>query len=676
MTAAGPAPFTTEEEDDQRQAELEAKFRADEEEAWLKAAEKSRVEQGLEPCITSDNLADACEDIHFPRHAADPENAGAMQTWETVQSSPTLPPKTEWSWRSVGATMRGLAQDVGSAAARTAQTLAVEVSRNSVLLATQLSEGVGRTNWERSVPGQFAVAQERARSLGWRVAERVVWAGGELNEAFQFFDSTPNEATESTPSRLSSLTSPWSVVQEEAKPVLRELRFAPLSLTTGAMELLSPASASGSPECNAQDMHSRSCSSSAAHRWQELGALSQECWRRWRQKHAALTASEGLYASLLADSRRTSTLTAELSAVEVLLKEADDAHDVTAATSSSFSACSREKSMSTCRAAVEARATEAVQGFRERIRNYPCGRACTLTKHFRIARSSEEIDAVTRAFEARVAQETEEALSQAMEIVVAPNLQTLAESLARRVEFWEREIEDNWALWTAQSTIFHEACEGVGETWSDLQDIVLQLLAWIREDAEAPSSSTPPIVFLLPFLDMKDVQHHRLWEDLHAVLVEVAAMVTLLGAWTDYHNLRGDGQTSQQAQVLLLAILRCFDMTFDESFRGREAIIATLAADPSWCLVADAAEAAAPEECPPWWSPHHWPAPPDHVHDSWEPASSSGASQASVVVSSEPFCMTQQAPGEGAVASLPLVKDLADSRQAASQEGDAQEAHG
>ena len=67
----------------------------------------------------------------------------------------------------------------------------------------------------------------------------------------------------------------------------------------------------------------------------------------------------------------------------------------------------------------------------------------------------------------------EGALAQASEIILAPDLQTLSNTLARRVEFWEGEIEDNWTMWTSQSVSFHEACEGVAETWSALHETVL-----------------------------------------------------------------------------------------------------------------------------------------------------------------------------------------------------------
>jgi hypothetical protein len=263
-----------------------------------------------------------------------------------------------------------------------------------------------------------------------------------------------------------------------------------------------------------------------------------------------------------------------------------------------------------CRKELAANAKESVAAFRERIGSYPCGSVSPMTKLFKIARTSEETQEVLRAFEMKVAQEMEEALAQALEIVLTPDLQTLSSSLSRRVEFWEKEIEDNWTVWTTQSQIFHDACEGVAETWCIFQADVRELLAWLSDDTNSPSQATLPIAFVLPLIDVKDVRQHKIWEELYQVLIEVTVVIAKLGAWTLYHNLRGDGVTLQEAKDLLEAILNCLDTTFDsrfEKFSGRDAVFDRLAVDDMWNLVAPAMEGVSTDDSSMWWAPERWP---------------------------------------------------------------------
>jgi len=289
-----------------------------------------------------------------------------------------------------------------------------------------------------------------------------------------------------------------------------------------------------------------------------------------------------------------------------------------------------QEALEVCCQSIEAQATEAKSAIRERVKHYPCGRVCEITGHLRIARAQDEIEEVLQAFEDRVAVETREALTQAVEIAVVPSASALADVLARRLAFWEAEIEDSWSHWSAQASVFHDACRGAAEAWQQLRESAEALVEKLADSSCMPPEETPPIVYLVPFLDIRAVQRHRRWDDAHEALVKAAVCVALLGAWTEYHNLRGDGEVLREARDLLYSLLDALDTRFDPArYAGSEAVRSGLAADETWCLTAPLAievwnqqrlarQSASPGELhsmgaadhvdaeAPWWSPDAW----------------------------------------------------------------------
>ena len=245
--------------------------------------------------------------------------------------------------------------------------------------------------------------------------------------------------------------------------------------------------------------------------------LARRCWDGWLRKHRALTNSEGVYASLLTDARRCDILTDELSMVnDILLKQRACETDALAGTDSSGSSADRASAHDGLRALIVAKAQEAIAGYKERTNNYHCGHTCKLTGFLRISRSPGDMDDTLRLFEGRVGAETEEALDQAQEVIVAPDLKILSETLSRRVEFWESEVEKSWVCWTAHSSEFHEACEAIAEDWREFHAQMLEVVARVQK-APTPSNSTSTIMFIMPALNMQEVQAQKRWEEMHQV---------------------------------------------------------------------------------------------------------------------------------------------------------------
>jgi len=462
---------------------------------------------------------------------------------------------------------------------------------------------------EESVSRQIALAQSRVQHIGEKITERVGAAQVDLSEAFQLVDGS------AVPSPTSRAATP-----SRSPQLLRQLKFAPLSI----VELFG-----AEPWETARDGATPVAS---------VGASAQRCWELWQQKHAALTASEQMYASLLQDSRRAGRLTAELRAVEALLRPCDGGSTSSTARPEQDSPTpaqeqdekgqeegeeqaekqqdtpatmttdeQRHQAMAACCEAMETQAKEAVAAFKERVGHYPCGTTSPLTGLLRIARLEVEVQRVLGAFEAAVAEETQEAMTQAVEIALAPSLGALTAAISKRLAFWEAEIEENWVLWSRQASLFHEACEGAAQAWSQLTCSVEAILAWL--DAAPAPQEVPPIVYLMPLLDMKAMQQHRRWDDLHEALVEVAVVLATIGAWAEYHGLRGDGLVLQQARDLFRAVIVALDdPRFGSSVNGKgsEAVRAGLAASAAWCLVVPEMEAGS--RCAkPWWSPSAWP---------------------------------------------------------------------
>merc|ERR1712136_294483 len=92
------------------------------------------------------------------------------------------------------------------------------------------------------------------------------------------------------------------------------------------------------------------------------------------------------------------------------------------------------------------------------------------------------------------------------------------------------------------------------------------------------------------------------WEQVHQVLATAAEVLALLGAWTDYHNLRGDGLALTQAADLFRDILGVLEKRFD----GTRVVRKRLERNSSWRVVAPAAEAAASRGAMLWWCPRCW----------------------------------------------------------------------
>eukprot|EP00435_Cladocopium_sp_Y103_P001390 s2644_g1.t1 len=196
----------------------------------------------------------------------------------------------------------------------------------------------------------------------------------------------------------------------------------------------------------------------------ELLDLSRQLWQSWHAKHEALTAAERLYSTLLSESRRVGALTAELSCVTSLVDEEGDA-----AQSSGPCQVSGTAALERCQAQIRAQAAEAIQAFKDRAKDYPCGSPHPQTGLLRIARTEEDLRSICEAFSASVLEQETELLTQVEELAVTTELRTLTSSLSRRVAFWEGQIEENWSQWSFQSGRFHEAQTGAVECWEQLR---------------------------------------------------------------------------------------------------------------------------------------------------------------------------------------------------------------
>lgn len=96
-----------------------------------------------------------------------------------------------------------------------------------------------------------------------------------------------------------------------------------------------------------------------------------------------------------------------------------------------------------------AQADEAVEAFRGRAKDYPCGWPHPLTGLLRISRMEQDLASITETFETTVRDQEAELLAQARPLarLVAPRQVeelsvgcdpgTLTKSLSRRVAFWE-----------------------------------------------------------------------------------------------------------------------------------------------------------------------------------------------------------------------------------------------
>jgi len=321
-----------------------------------------------------------------------------------------------------------------------------------------------------------------------------------------------------------------------------------------------------------------------------LPALAWRWWDLWQRKHEALTEAERLYAAILTDARRTNVLLAELVEVEALSSKEE-------ASSPRGASQRREAAVSRCQAALEGRAMEAVEAYRERAKAYPCGSVSPNTGRLRLARTPEEVEEIVGAFKAVVAQETRLTVRQMDEILLAREPKNLVASISRRLDFWDRQIEENWTLWSEHSTIFHDACADSSESWVELSGMVEELLAWAEAGFGNAQRQTPPILYLMPFLDLEAVHMRQQLEALHDALVEVALVVVLLVAWSDHHNLEGDGQVFQQARELFHMILAVFSVYFDGR-PGATAVQARLLLDPIWRMLPTSEDR--------WWSPCCW----------------------------------------------------------------------
>lgn len=297
----------------------------------------------------------------------------------------------------------------------------------------------------------------------------------------------------------------------------------------------------------------------------EVLDLSRQLWQSWQAKHQALTAAERLYSTLLSESRRVGALTAELSCVTSLVDEDGDA--------------GRRVALERCQAQIRTQASEAIQAFTDRAKDYPCGSPHPQTGLLRIARSEEDLHSICEAFSASVLEQETELLAQVEELAVTTELRTLTSSLSRRVVFWEGQIEENWSQWSLQSGRFHEAQTGAVECWEELRSKAQSLLQAQLCDASV-----------------------------HKVLVEVACTLALLGAWANFHNLRGDGHVLLEFRELLQSIQVCLDTHFPayKASEGRGALTEQLLKNESWQLMQVPAESPGRDA---WWHPAEWQVP-------------------------------------------------------------------
>mmetsp|Transcript_32360 Transcript_32360/g.72705 ORF Transcript_32360/g.72705 Transcript_32360/m.72705 type:complete len:474 (-) Transcript_32360:17-1438(-) len=323
----------------------------------------------------------------------------------------------------------------------------------------------------------------------------------------------------------------------------------------------------------------------------ELRSLSRELWRLWRAKHEALTAAERTYFDLLADARRSAATSVELRALRSKLAEVDE--EVSPSTS--------QAALDQCRTAIEQQAEEAIKSFTERSKDYPCGWPHPRTGLLRIARTPAEVALILEAFKTAVLEQKQELLTQADELVLAPDLRTLTSALARRVAFWEDQIEESWLQWSTQSSCFHEAQTGAAETWDRLRSQTYRLLTALHDYlSDACRGSSTEQVYQDPFD-----------QELHDTFAEVATMLALLGGWAHFHNLRGDGHVLTDVRELFLSILACLDTHFVQlGYEGSRSVYQQLAAESSWQLIQEAPELAprrGMDFSDLWWLPDTWP---------------------------------------------------------------------
>jgi len=282
-----------------------------------------------------------------------------------------------------------------------------------------------------------------------------------------------------------------------------------------------------------------------------------------------------MYSTLLSESRRLGALTAELSVLTALLEEeGGDAGGTIGG-----------QALERCQKQIRSQAAEAIQAFKERSKDYPCGCPHPCTGLLRIARTEEDLHSICEAFAVSVVEQENELLAQVEELSVVSaeprTARTLISSLSRRVAFWEEQIEENWSQWSLQSGRFHEAQTGAVECWEKLNSKAYGMLA----QAES--------------IRLGEAQSDALYK----VLVEVARTLALLGAWASLHNLRGDGHVLMDVRDLLHSILRCFQTHF-KSCQGCEAVKQQLLDNDFWQLI------QVPLECPgreAWWHPAEWP---------------------------------------------------------------------
>eukprot|EP00927_Polykrikos_kofoidii_P042675 TRINITY_DN36728_c0_g1_i1.p1 TRINITY_DN36728_c0_g1~~TRINITY_DN36728_c0_g1_i1.p1 ORF type:complete len:663 (-),score=147.54 TRINITY_DN36728_c0_g1_i1:191-2179(-) len=507
----------------------------------------------------------------------------------------------------------------------------------------------------------LASAQQRGRRLAGRLSVRVFAAQGDLEEALRIFDVSRGGSS-------CSLHNPGVRFISKAAGMVQGPELSQRSRKVARGDTTKRPQRP--PMATASSNEGPSAVAPVA---AEIAQIAERCWDSWQRKHKSLTASEALYAALLADSRRAATFMAEIAAVQGMLKaevdtgaiqseaaegdvvrektvepapkiptsvslsaedkqesprllattcsddggaacvgKADAAPPVALAAGGTDSASAsaeawaetaaaeildglpsggiskdrRKAALVNCCAELVRQNAEAISGFYERSKNYPCGSAAPATGYLRIARTPKEIALVREAFNARVEEERREAFTQALELVLAASLPALEDSLNRRLEFWEGEIEENWTAWTRESSTFHDACDEGADQWAVLQACVEDFLDWIwHESRIQPPQEAAPIVYLLPLLDIEVFQQRRYWEMIHDGLVGVVVAVAKMGAWADFHNLRGDGLMLQQKKNLMLSALEVLDTCFDKRFGGSAQAANRLANSKSWCRV-------------------------------------------------------------------------------------------